>query len=199
MTEISINFTLRNIWLILYSFKELASSHNVRSLKDAYEEGSGSGLTTVLEQNAHAVQAGSSSNLQPTVSNDMRGMEQHKSKAGVIDTVASDQHNLSLDDANKQIDQLPRKSPVAAKNAEKQAEATEKMSALPPVNIPTSRAPLVEKEGTKLVHTADSLEEKLISEAVTTIQLQEQHAHNEVSTEHVTVLQVEAHIGGSYS
>ncbi|GAA0163651.1 hypothetical protein LIER_39637 [Lithospermum erythrorhizon] len=86
-------------------------------------------------------------------------MEQHKSEAGVKDTVASDQHSLSLDDANEQIDQLTRKSPVAAKNAKKQAETTAKMSALPLVNTPTSRAPLVEKEGTKLVQTADSLEE----------------------------------------
>ncbi|GAA0183451.1 hypothetical protein LIER_30859 [Lithospermum erythrorhizon] len=110
------------------SFKELASSDQVQSIKDAagnleYKEGSGSGLITVLEQNAHAVQAGSSLNLQPT------------------------------------IDQLTRKSPVAAKNAKKQVETTEKMSALPPVNTPTSRARLVEKEGTKLVQTADSLEE----------------------------------------
>ncbi|KAG9140380.1 hypothetical protein Leryth_019620, partial [Lithospermum erythrorhizon] len=54
----------------------------------------------------------------------LRGVEQHKSEAGVKDTVTSYQHCLSLDDANKQIDQLTRKSPVAAKNAEKQAEAT---------------------------------------------------------------------------
>ncbi|GAA0169890.1 hypothetical protein LIER_24272 [Lithospermum erythrorhizon] len=55
--------------------------------------------------------------------------------------------------------QLTRKSPVAAKNAEKHEEATEKRSALPPVNTPTSRADLVEKEGRKLVQIVDSLEE----------------------------------------
>ncbi|GAA0144373.1 hypothetical protein LIER_04839 [Lithospermum erythrorhizon] len=53
--------------------------------------------------------------------------------------------------------QLTRKSPVAANNAKKHAEATEERSALPPLNTPTSRAHLVEKEGRNLVPIADSL------------------------------------------
>ncbi|GAA0183952.1 hypothetical protein LIER_31276 [Lithospermum erythrorhizon] len=93
--------------------------------------------------------------------------------------------------------QLTRKSPVAAKNAEKHAEATEKRSALPLVNTSTSRADLVEKEGRKLVQIADSLEEVFISKAETMTQLQEEHANNEVSTKPGTVLQAEAHIGGA--
>ncbi|GAA0158984.1 hypothetical protein LIER_15875 [Lithospermum erythrorhizon] len=65
------------------------------------------------------------------------------------------------------------------------------------INTLTARAHLVEKEGRELVQIADSLEEVLISKAENIIQLQEEHANNEVSTEPGTVLQVEAHIGGA--